>query len=250
MQSQHYKGLIAEWYDEWLKERTDDIDCYSEIFKDFNGRILELACGTGRLLIPIAKSGVAIDGLDSSEDMLNVLRGKAENLGLKGIELHNQVMESFNLATQYEAIFIASGSFQLLTSAEDALSSLQCIHHCLSDTGFFVLDIFVPCEEIISQKCDSYQVTRDVIRPDGKRSVVHERYKISIPKQIKYGTYRYEFYDQEHLTQCIVDDLSIRWYWKDEFVRLLESADFSKIEILTNSSLYNEGQSFVFKASK
>jgi len=250
MQSQHYKGLIAEWYDEWLKERKDDIDYYSEIFKDFNGRILELACGTGRLLIPIAKSGVAIDGLDSSEGMLNVLRGKAENLGLNGIELHNQVMESFKLATQYEAIFIASGSFQLLTSAEDALSSLQCIHHCLSDTGFFVLDIFVPCEEIISQKCDSYQVTRDVIRPDGKRSVVHERYKIRIPKQIKYGTYRYEFYDQEHLTQCIVDDLSIRWYWKDEFVSLLESAHFSTIEILTNSSLYNEGQSFVFKASK
>jgi ubiquinone/menaquinone biosynthesis C-methylase UbiE len=250
MKNQHYKGLIAEWYDEWLKERTDDIDYYSEFFKGFDGRILELACGTGRLLIPIAKSGVKIDGLDSSEDMLSVLRSKAENLGLNGIELHNQAMENFNLATQYEAIFIASGSFQLLTSAEEALSSLQCIHYCLSDTGFFVLDIFVPWEEIITQKGDSYQVTRDVCRPDGKRSIVYERYKISIPKQIKYGTYRYEFYDQKYLSQCIVDDLSIRWYWKDEFVRLLESAHFSKIEVLTHSSLYNEGQSFVFKASK
>lgn len=250
MQSQHYKGLIAEWYDEWLKERTDDVDYYSTIFKGFDGQVLELACGTGRLLIPIAKSGVTIDGLDSSEDMLGVLRGKVKNLGLKGIELHHQSMENFNLAIQYDAIFIASGSFQLLTATEDALNSLKCIHHSLSDTGFFIADIFIPWDEIFTQKSDSYQVTRDVSRLDGKRSIVHERYKISIPKQIKYGTYRYEFYDQKHLTECVVDDLSIRWYWKDEFVSLLKSTPFSKIEILTDSSLYDEGYSFVFKAYK
>ena len=250
MQSQHYKGLIAEWYDEWLKQRTDDIDYYSEFFKGFDGRVLELACGTGRLLIPIAKSGVTIDGLDSSEDMLGVLRGKAENLGLNGIELYNQSMENFDLATRYDAVFVAGGSFQLLTAAEDALNSLKCIRRCLSDTGFFILDIFIPWGEIITQKCDSYQVTRDVTCPDGNRSIVLERYKISIPKQIKVGTYRYEFYDQKHLTQSIVDDLSIRWYWKDEFVSLLKSAHFSKIEVLTHSALYDEGYSFVFKASK
>jgi SAM-dependent methyltransferase len=250
MQSQHYKGLIAEWYDEWLKERTDDIDYYSEFFKGFDGRVLELACGTGRLLLPIAEGGVTIDGLDSSEDMLGVLRSKAENLGLNGIELHNRSMEDFSLATQYDAVFVASGSFQLLTVDEQALNSLECIRRCLSDTGFLVLDIFVPWGEIIMQKCASYQVTRDVSRPDGKRSIVHERFSISIPKQIKYGTYRYEFYDQKQLTQCILDDLSIRWYWKDEFMNLLKRAHFSKIDVLTQSALYDEGTSFVFKAYK
>jgi SAM-dependent methyltransferase len=88
-QGRHYQGLNADWYDEWLKDRTDDLDYYSEFFKGFTGRVLELACGTGRLLIPIARSGVKIDGLDSSEDMLGVLRGKAEGLGLNRIELYN-----------------------------------------------------------------------------------------------------------------------------------------------------------------
>jgi hypothetical protein len=150
-------------------------------------------------------------------------------------------MENFNLSTRYDAIFIASGSFQLLVTAEDALTSLQCIRRSLSDQGFFVLDIFVPWGEIISQKCDSIQVTRDVSRTDGTRSIVHERYKVCIPEQIKLGTYRYEFYDQKQLAQCIIDDLSIRWYWKDEFVSLLKSAHFSTTEILTHSSLYDEG---------
>jgi SAM-dependent methyltransferase len=250
VRDQHYKGLIAEWYDDWLKERTDDRDYYSGFFSGFDGRVLELACGTGRLLIPIAASGVAIHGLDSSEDMLEVLERKASSLNIKGIQLYNQLMEDFSLPTEYDAIFVASGSFQLLTSSESAINSLKCIRNHLSDDGFCLTDIFVPWHDIIVQKRDSYHVTRDVVRPDGKRSIVLERFEIDIPGQIKRGTYRYEFYDQKHLTDCITDDLSIRWYWKDEFLRLLSSAGFSRIDVLTQSPLYNEGYSFVFKASK
>jgi SAM-dependent methyltransferase len=248
MQSQHYEGLIAEWYDDWLRERKDDVDYYSSIFKSFEGRILELACGTGRLLLPIAGSGVRVEGLDSSKDILSVLQRKADKLGLKEIKLHNLPMENFDLAAKYDAVFIASGSFQLLTSKEDALNSLRCVRRCLSDTGFLLIDVFVPWADIADRKRDYYVVTRDVIRQDGSRSIVLERFNTSIPEQIKRGIYRYEFYSQRQLTACILDDLSIRWYWKDEFSNFLSEAGFSKVEILTDSPLYQEGHSFVFKA--
>ena len=249
MQAQHYEGLVAEWYDDWLKEVTIDRDYYSGFFDGFDGRVLELACGTGRLLIPIAESGVTIHGLDSSEDMLQILRRKAANLNVD-IELYNQSMEDFCLATKYNAIFVAGGSFQLLTSYESALNSLKRIRDHLSDDGFFLTDIFVPWDAIIVQKRSNYHVTRDVVRPDGRRSIVLERFEVDIPKQIKRGTYRYEFYDQNLLTDCITDDLSVRWYWKDEFLSLLSNAGFSRIDVLTQSPLYREGYSFVFKASK
>jgi SAM-dependent methyltransferase len=250
MQNQHYTKLIAEWYDDWLKDLTRDRDYYSEFFSGFEGQVLELACGTGRLLIPIAESGVTIHGLDSSQDMLEVLQRKATSLNIKGIELHNQLMENFSLPTKYDAIFIASGSFQLLTSSESAFNSLECVRDHLSDNGFFLADIFVPWESIFVQKRNDYHVTRDVVRPDGKRSIVLERFEIDIPKQVKRGAYRYEFYDQNRLTDCITNDLSIRWYWKDEFLGLLNRTGFSKVDVLTQSSLYDEGYSFVFKASK
>lgn len=250
MVGQHYTKLIAEWYDDWLKDLTRDKDYYSEFFSGFDGQVLELACGTGRLLIPIAESGVTIHGLDSSQDMLDVLKRKATNLNIKGIKLHNQLMESFSLPTKYNAIFIASGSFQLLTSSESALNFLECVLDHLSDNGFLIVDIFVPWESIVVQKRNDYHVTRDVVRPDGRRSIVLERFEIDIPKQVKRGTYRYEFYDQEQLMDCITDDLSIRWYWKDEFLGLLDRAGFSRIDVLTQSPLYAEGYSFVYKASK
>ena len=250
MEGQHYKKLIAEWYDDWLKDLTRDKDYYSEFFNGFNGQVLELACGTGRLLIPIAESGVTIHGLDSSQDMLDILQRKAADLNIKGVKLHNQLMENFSLPTKYDAIFVTSGSFQLLTSSESALNSLGCVRDHLSDNGFLLADLFVPWDSITVQKRNDYHVTRDVVRPNGKRSIVLERFEIDIPNQIKRGTYRYEFYDQERLTDCITDDLSIRWYWKDEFLVLLDKAGFSRIEVLTQSPLYADGYSFVFKAYK
>ncbi len=249
MAREHYTGLIAEWYDDWLKDVTHDKDYYTKFFKDFEGQVLELACGTGRLLIPIAETGVTIHGLDSSQDILDVLQRKAAKLNIKGIKTHNQSMENFSLPTKYDAIFVASGSFQLLTSSESALKSLECVRDHLSDNGFFLVDIFIPWDSIFVQERNDYHVTRDVVRSDGKRSIVLERYEIDIPNQIKRGIYRYEFYDKERLTDCITDDLSIHWYWKDEFLSHLNKAGFSSIDVLTQSSLYDEGYSYVFKAS-
>jgi len=250
MQDQHYTGLVAEWYDDWLREVTADKLFYLEFFQGFQGHVLELACGTGRLLIPITESGVPIHGLDSSQHMLDILQRKAADLNIENIELYNQPMEEFSLPSQYDAIFIGSGSFQLLTSPESVLNSLECIREHLTDGGFFVTDIFIPWDSIIAQKCDTYHVTRDVERPNGQRSIVLERFEIDIAKQMKLATYRYEFYKKKRLSECIIDDLPIRWYWKDEFLNVLRRVGFAEVEVLTEASLYDEGRRYVFKASK
>ena len=136
---------------------------------------------------------------------------------------------------------LVSGSFQLLTSPESALRSLECIREHLTDGGFFLTDIFIPWDDIIAQKHDSYHVMRDVERSDGQRSIVFELFEIDLTKQVKHGTYRYEFYKDKHLSECITDDLSIRWYWKDEFFNILQRAGFAEAEVLTGSSLHEEG---------
>ncbi len=230
MQDQHYRGLVAEWYDDWLKEVTADKVFYSGFFHGFQGQVLELACGTGRLLIPVAESGVTIHGLDSSQHMLDVIWRKVADLNIEAIELYNQPMEEFSLPTQYDAIFVGSGSFQLLTSPESTLHSLECIQEHLTDGGFFLTDIFIPWDDIIAQRRDSYHVTRDVGRSNGQRSIVLERFEIDLSKQVKHGAYRYEFYKDKHLSECITDDLSIRWYWKDEFLnRICRSGSIDRV---------------------
>ena len=250
MQGDHYHGSVAEWYDDWLSARRDDVDFYSGYFSGFPGTVLELGCGTGRLLLPIAKGGVIIHGLDGSEDMLRILEAKATQQGLTDVQVHHQPMEDFSLGLTFDAVFVASGSFQLLTTAADAMHSLACIHEHLKDGGCFIVDTFVPWGEIIQRESSAYRVTRDVVRPNGERSIVLERFTTDLVKQLKLGTYRYEFYVEKRLVSCITDDLAIRWYWKDEFLKLLSDAGFTKVEALTQAPIYEEGHSFVFKASK
>jgi SAM-dependent methyltransferase len=250
MQDDHYRGRIAEWYDDWLGDSGDDVDFYVSYFEGFEGRVLELACGTGRILLPIFQSSVRIDGLDSSSEMLAILGGKAERQGIEDIKTICRSMDDFTLETKYDAMFIAGGSFQLLASKDRAANSLGCIRQHLSKDGFLVLDVFIPWGEIRLQKHTSYHVTRDVSRPDGSRSIVQERFEVDLQEQTKRGTYRYEFYQEGRLIETIVDELDIRWYWKDELSVLLREAGFSVVEPLENSLLYKEGEAFVYKAHR
>jgi len=250
MQGDHYMGLVAEWYDDWLSARHDDIDFYSSDLAGLKGTVLELACGTGRILLPIARAGVEIHGLDGSHDMLRILTAKAKAEGVPDIQVHQQPMESFDIGRRFDTIFVASGSFQLLTDPTDIVSSLSCIYRHLEDGGSFVTDVFIPWDEIAQKGSSVYTVTRDNSRPNRDRSIVQERFSVDLAKQIVFGTYRYEFYSDRHLVSCIINDLNIRWFWKDEFARLLKEAGFGSVQLLTDSPLYEESSSFVFKAVK
>jgi SAM-dependent methyltransferase len=245
-----YAGQIADWYDDWLSGRKEDIAYYVEVFQGHSGSALELACGTGRLLLPLVRSGVAVEGLDSAPDMLAILRRKAASLGLDDIRLYEQPMQEFAIQKRFDSIFIAGGSFQLLISYEDALACLKCAHRHLRDGGALLIDVFVPWDDIQSGSSSSYRVVRDSTRADGARSIVMERFEIDMPAQLKKGVYRYEFYKDSRLADCFVKDLWVRWYWKDEFLKLLAAAGFSNVQTLTDSSLYQEGHVYVFRAHK
>jgi SAM-dependent methyltransferase len=104
--------------------------------------ILELASGTGRLLLEIAKSGYQIDGIDLSETMHGVARDRitAQPLDIQSrIRLHRMDMSSFSLDREYSLIIIADNSFRELKEEDRQLSCLRCIHRHLRSNGRFLM---------------------------------------------------------------------------------------------------------------
>lgn len=71
---------IARFYDYENKGYVKDIPFYLEYAKNCGGEVLELGCGTGRILIPMAKAGITITGLDISGEMLKIARDKVMHL--------------------------------------------------------------------------------------------------------------------------------------------------------------------------
>jgi SAM-dependent methyltransferase len=137
----HY-GLIAETWAEFSNE-TPELDFYLRQIERFGQPVLDLVCGTGRVLIPLLKAGIDVDGCDISADMLSLCRKKAAKDGLKP-QLYEQAMHELELRRRYRMIYICSsiglaGSRQLDTDADNA----QVIFRSLKEFGAPLVDLTV-----------------------------------------------------------------------------------------------------------
>lgn len=114
--------VTASLYD--LDQRNitkDDISFYLEYASKLHGSILELACGTGRVTIPLANEGYNIWGIDLSREMLGQLKIEMENLQeavKKRIHITQADMTNFELGRAFSLIIIPFRSFQSLISEE------------------------------------------------------------------------------------------------------------------------------------
>jgi len=140
--------FIAELYDHVVPYRErDDIARFVEWARAAHGPVLELGCGTGRVLIPSARAGVEIVGLDLSSRMLAVCR---EKLASEPREVQARVrlvegdMTAFDLGRRFQLITIPFRPFQHILTVEGQLACLACVRDHLADDGLFVLDLFNP----------------------------------------------------------------------------------------------------------
>ncbi len=109
------------------------------------GGILELACGTGRCLIPLAEAGHVVTGLDVSPAMLAIARNKALAAGLADrVRLIEGDMRDFSLGRFFGLVFIALNSLMHLETRGQQLQALACAGRHLQPRGRLVVDLFNP----------------------------------------------------------------------------------------------------------
>lgn len=102
--------------------------------------VLELGCGSGRLTVPIAQSGIEIVGADLSASMLDAARTKALAAGVE-VQFLEADMRSFELPQRFAAIFIPGNSLLHLTTIQDLKQCLACVRRHLAESGRLVFDI-------------------------------------------------------------------------------------------------------------
>ena len=141
-----YDGLSKIYDYEW-KDLNKDVDFIIELAGNYGSPILELASGTGRVLIPLIKKGLKVVGIDNSEEMLKICQTKLSELPKRlssNVELIYGDMKNFSLERKFKFIFVSFNSFLLLTSKKDQESCLKCVYNHLDDNGIFMVDIFSP----------------------------------------------------------------------------------------------------------
>jgi len=130
-------------YDVVYSDIREDIPLWVGEARAARGRVLELACGTGRVLIPCLEAGVPIEGLDITEAMVGHLKQK---LAARGLEAEIAVgdMRDFTRPHRCALILIAFNSFLHNLTAADQLATLRCCREHLESDGKLVINIFHP----------------------------------------------------------------------------------------------------------
>lgn len=121
---------------------------------------LDLACGTGRLTLPLARSGAEVTGGDLSEAMLAKARRRAAEEGLD-LSLVSLDMRDFDLGRRFDAVIVAANSLLHLTRTSELLSFLKAVARHLEPDGRLIFDIFVPSARLLSLPRDERQKLGD-----------------------------------------------------------------------------------------
>jgi len=131
-----YKGLMAQAWDVLRGDTSTwpDSSFYLDLISKHGQPVLDVGCGTGRLLLDYLQKSIDIDGVDNSPEMLALCRQKARSLRLAPA-LYEQYLESLSLARRYQTILVPSSTLQLIIDPGQAAQSLQHLYQHLLPGG-------------------------------------------------------------------------------------------------------------------
>jgi SAM-dependent methyltransferase len=224
---------IADLYDHvgFYRALTDYV-FYVDAAREFGGPVLEIGCGTGRVLIPTARAGVAITGLDLSSAMLAICRQRlsAEPPDVQSrVQLVEAPMTDFHLDGAFRLVTIPFRPFQHLTTVADQLACLTCIRRHLAPGGRLVFDLFNPSLDAIVNRPVGVELEAEpeFTTPDGRR-VVRRHRTVSQDRFQQVGHFEL-IYDVTHpdgRVERLIHAFAMRYFFRFEAEHLLARAGF------------------------
>ncbi len=121
-----------------------DVAFYLAMARRLRGPVLELACGTGRVALPLARAGFDVTGLDRAPAMLAIARAKLRATPIPGLRLVRGSMTRFTLSRRFALVVIAFRAFQHLLSVRDQRACLKHVRRHLRPNGRLVIHLFDP----------------------------------------------------------------------------------------------------------
>ena len=134
--------IYAQLYDDAVADWPGEIGFYRELAqatRAISGNVLEIACGTGRVALQLAKMDLKVTGFDLSPESLGIAREKSA--GIQNVHWEVGDMRSFNLSQTFGLVIIPGHSFQFMLTPDDQVSCLDCIKRQLSPEGVLVVHL-------------------------------------------------------------------------------------------------------------
>ena len=260
--SNGYKSyeFVAELYD-FVPGNADrrDMEFYLDFCRSAGGKILELGCGTGRVLISAAAAGCEIVGLDISEHMLGKCREKLQSRP-EEVQARTRIvqgnMTDFDLEETFKLVIIPCRPFQHLVSVADQIACLRCAHRHLADDGRLIFEVFQvdPMKMYATSAKEESEDSSWIDLPDGRKfrrtdriPAHHWSEQYNDVEVIYYVAY------PDGRTERLVQAFPFRYFFRYEVEHLLARCGFKIAELFGDfdkSPLTDDSPEMIFVAEK
>ena len=226
MSEQFYSD--AKLYDRLFSGGEQAVDFYRAEADRQGGCVLELGCGTGHKLIPIASDGHPCMGLELSPEMLAEAQRKADERGVE-VEWVQGDMREFDLGRTFDLVLIAANSLLHLHEAEDLVHCFRSVRRHLAPGARLIFDVFNPSVRMLAQ-ADGVRRRRERLSfVDPGRGVVHvdvaETYDAAA--QVTHGRW---YFSTDSEADFVVAPLEIRTIFPQELPLLISLGGLRVVE--------------------
>jgi len=229
-------SLFVRAYDAFYRtappQIAGDVAFYARLARESGGRVLELACGTGRVTLALAEQGFDITGIDVSDGMLTMARRKAAACAdtvRNRLTLLHQDMTRLDLPARFGFAFVPFRSFQHLLTIELQRAALATIARHLVPDGRLALHLFDPRLDLLSGAATLPAEISGADPTTGHRFIGELlRTRFDHLEQIRRDVWRYrEFNSARTVVADETREMALRWTYRHELRHLLELCGFA-----------------------
>ncbi|MFE2345185.1 class I SAM-dependent methyltransferase [Kitasatospora cineracea] len=215
----------AEFYDREFATRDHDVPFFLEQAVRAGGPVLEVACGTGRITLPIARAGVDVTGLDVMPSMLALARRRSAAEGLP-VEWLEQDCRDIRTDRRFALVFSATNAMQHLHDLDSVLAFLTSARDTLRPDGTLVLDVFNPSPAKLARRPDAPYRHKSVTDLDGAELEVRAATGYDAATQVLHFTLDYLREGATVRTKKV----SMRCFFPEELLALCRLAGLDVLE--------------------
>lgn len=217
----------ADFYDTEFASRDHELPFFLEQARRASGPVLEIACGTGRLTLPIAAARIDVTGLDVSLPMLEKAKQKAAERGLHIPWVH-QDCRAIALPRRFALIFSATNAMQHLLDVDSAHAFLTSARDALTPDGVLLIDVFNPDPAKLARRSEVRYLHKTITTDDGAAIRVEASSSYRAQSQVLHFDLFYAIEGREIRRKQV----NMRCFFPEELLALIKLAGLEVIDRL------------------
>ncbi|MBZ0290962.1 MAG: methyltransferase domain-containing protein [Anaerolineae bacterium] len=235
-----FYATIARYYDAEHTDKTDDLVLYSQLAEEYGDPILDIGCGTGRVMFHLAQEGCRVYGIDSEAAMLDRAKIKLDAFPYvrdKLTFIQADVLK-YEMEQRFKQVLLSYNSLMHFHDQEEQLALLGKLRQWIAEDGLLVVDLPNAGETFATQDSDAMTLERTFIDPDSGHMVMQQAVSyLDRVQQLMQVTWFYDEITEDGVVVRTVAPVIFRYFFFPEVKLLLQQSGFKVDEVYGDTEM-------------